>query len=72
MDGTLVDSTAGVVGAWETFREAYPDIDVQSILSCEPGLNQSLITIFIPSSCPRCSHRRQPEELLWHTGPRGA
>lgn len=35
MDGTLVDSTAGVVGAWELFRETYPGIDVESILSCE-------------------------------------
>ncbi|KAH7931200.1 HAD-like protein [Leucogyrophana mollusca] len=24
MDGTLVDSTAGVVGAWETFAKSYP------------------------------------------------
>lgn len=35
MDGTLVDSTQGVVGAWQTFRETYPDIDVHHILSCE-------------------------------------
>ena len=34
MDGTLVDSTAGVVGAWETFRESYPDIDINKILKC--------------------------------------
>jgi beta-phosphoglucomutase-like phosphatase (HAD superfamily) len=33
MDGTLVDSTAGVEGAWETFAETYPGIDVQDILS---------------------------------------
>lgn len=33
MDGTLVDSTAGVVGAWELFRESYPGIDVENILS---------------------------------------
>ena len=26
MDGTLVDSTAGVVGAWEEFAKAYPNI----------------------------------------------
>jgi glycerol 3-phosphatase-1 len=33
MDGTLVDSTAGVVGAWNTFAEAYPGIDVHHILN---------------------------------------
>lgn len=33
MDGTLIDSTAGVVGAWETFAKSYPGIDVQEILS---------------------------------------
>ncbi|KAF5388056.1 hypothetical protein D9615_000562 [Tricholomella constricta] len=35
MDGTLVDSTAGVVGAWELFRQTYPGIDVENILSCK-------------------------------------
>lgn len=34
MDGTLVDSTTGVVGAWETFAITYPHIDVDDILSC--------------------------------------
>lgn len=34
MDGTLIDSTPGVVGAWEKFQEKYPDIDVKHILSC--------------------------------------
>ncbi|RDB22770.1 Sugar phosphatase YfbT [Hypsizygus marmoreus] len=38
MDGTLVDSTAGVVGAWEVFREQYPNIDVQNILSSAHGV----------------------------------
>ena len=33
MDGTLVDSSAGVVGAWELFAKSYPGIDVQDILS---------------------------------------
>lgn len=32
MDGTLLDSTAGVVGAWEKFKETYPGIDVHKIL----------------------------------------
>ncbi|THV08362.1 phosphatase [Dendrothele bispora CBS 962.96] len=38
MDGTLVDSTAGVVGAWEVFKEKYPNIDVQNILSSSHGV----------------------------------
>lgn len=35
MDGTLVDSTAGVVGAWELFKEKYPQLDVTQVLSGE-------------------------------------
>ena len=35
MDGTLVDSTTGVKGAWNLFQETYPTVDVDSILSCE-------------------------------------
>ncbi|KAJ7490386.1 HAD-like domain-containing protein [Mycena galericulata] len=38
MDGTLVDSTAGVVGAWEVFRKSYPGIDVEDILSSSHGV----------------------------------
>ncbi|KAF8969463.1 HAD-like domain-containing protein [Flammula alnicola] len=38
MDGTLVDSTAGVVGAWELFRQSYPSIDVHDILSSAHGV----------------------------------
>jgi len=38
MDGTLVDSTDGVVGAWETFQESYPDIDINKILKCQWAL----------------------------------
>ncbi|KAG5651377.1 hypothetical protein H0H81_008876 [Sphagnurus paluster] len=30
MDGTLVDSTAGVIGAWELFRKKYPDTDKEA------------------------------------------
>lgn len=33
MDGTLVDSTAGVEGAWEEFAKMYPGMDVKEILS---------------------------------------
>lgn len=35
MDGTLVDSTAGVIGAWELFKEKYPQLDVTQVLSGE-------------------------------------
>ena len=35
MDGTLVDSTDGVVGAWELFAEKYPGLDVTRVLSCK-------------------------------------
>ncbi|PFH51361.1 hypothetical protein AMATHDRAFT_74925 [Amanita thiersii Skay4041] len=38
MDGTLIDSTAGVVGAWNVFKETYPHIDVQNILSSSHGV----------------------------------
>lgn len=33
MDGTLIDSTQGVVGAWKTFAETYPFLDVHEILN---------------------------------------
>ena len=35
MDGTLVDSTAGLAGAWDVFKQKYPNIDVDHILSCK-------------------------------------
>lgn len=36
MDGTLVDSTKGVVGAWHTFHEKYPQLNVEEILNSKP------------------------------------
>lgn len=33
MDGTLVDSTQGVVGAWHHFAKTYPGLNVEEILS---------------------------------------
>jgi hypothetical protein len=51
MDGTLIDSTAGVVGAWEVFAESYPHIDVKEILSCEfPPRYHRLIYAVCPAS----------------------
>ncbi|KAJ2916456.1 hypothetical protein MD484_g4021, partial [Candolleomyces efflorescens] len=38
MDGTLVDSTAGVEGAWHEFSISYPGIDVHDILSSAHGV----------------------------------
>jgi len=38
MDGTLVDSTAGVVGAWNNLRKTYPHLDVQNILNTSHGV----------------------------------
>ncbi|RPD66747.1 phosphatase [Lentinus tigrinus ALCF2SS1-7] len=38
MDGTLVDSTDGVVGAWELFAEVYPGLDVTQVLSSSHGV----------------------------------
>jgi HAD superfamily hydrolase (TIGR01509 family) len=38
MDGTLIDSTPGVIAAWELFAETYPTIDVQYILENTHGV----------------------------------
>lgn len=38
MDGTLIDSTAGVQGAWEKFSEKYPFIDLKEILNSAHGV----------------------------------
>ncbi|KAI4526193.1 HAD-like protein [Schizophyllum commune Loenen D] len=38
MDGTLIDSTPGVNGAWEIFRKDYPGIDMDQVLSSAHGV----------------------------------
>jgi len=38
LDGTLVDSTTGVIGAWETFAKTYPGLDVKTILHSSHGI----------------------------------
>lgn len=58
MDGTLVNSTAGVIGAWEVFRQSYPDIDVNYILSCE----QKKKRLRRPMNSPSFSH-----SIAWHS-----
>lgn len=35
MDGTLIDSTAGVEGAWKEFQKTYPHINAEHVFSCE-------------------------------------
>lgn len=49
MDGTLVDSTDGVVGAWESFKEKYPDLDVTHVLSgeCDSSSKRCYILIHL-------------------------
>lgn len=48
MDGTLVDSTAGVVGAWDLFRQTYPFLDVHHILSCEHRVHYRVFLFVYP------------------------
>ncbi|CEL59329.1 Sugar phosphatase YfbT OS=Escherichia coli (strain K12) GN=yfbT PE=1 SV=2 [Rhizoctonia solani AG-1 IB] len=38
MDGTLVDSTAAVEGAWATYKEQYPHLDIPTILKTAHGV----------------------------------
>lgn len=35
MDGTLIDSTLAVEGAWASFAETYPHLNVKEILKSE-------------------------------------
>lgn len=38
MDGTLIDSTPGVLGAWDTFKKDYPHLDLERILRTSHGV----------------------------------
>jgi len=38
MDGTLVESTPAVVGAWETFQKSYPHLDLTEVLKNSHGI----------------------------------
>ncbi|TEB22476.1 phosphatase [Coprinellus micaceus] len=38
LDGTLIDSTAGVEGAWKEFQKTYPQIDATNVLGSSHGL----------------------------------
>ena len=72
MDGTLVDSTTGVKGAWNLFQETYPTIDVDYILNCKYLHLQYSATLFLGFfflprySMPWRSHRRESQKSLWH------
>lgn len=73
MDGTLVDSTKGVIGAWHYFKETYPQLEVEEMLNSEfttfPSSRLALTPI---PSCPRCPNRRQPPPALRPHRPRRA
>lgn len=73
MDGTLVDSTAGVEGAWAVFKMSYPDIDVHDILSCKsPGKLRHRSRWPSLSSGPWRPHGRKSAHPLRHHRRRGA
>ncbi|KAG8929642.1 hypothetical protein FRC02_005273 [Tulasnella sp. 418] len=38
MDGTLIDSTPGLLGAWDTFKQDYPHLDLPRILKTSHGV----------------------------------
>ena len=64
MDGTLVDSTDGVVGAWELFAEKYPGLDVTQVLSCTylASMNESSQT-----KEPYVMPQPRTESVQWRT-----
>jgi glycerol 3-phosphatase-1 len=68
MDGTLVDSTTGVKGAWNLFQETYPTIDVDYILSCEHLYLQYSATLFLDFPDTACHGVRTVENLRNHCG----
>jgi beta-phosphoglucomutase-like phosphatase (HAD superfamily) len=58
MDGTLVDSTVGVVGAWNAFKQTYPDLDIEHILNSisECSTNAKGYRLNTTYSCSWCSY----------------
>ena len=71
MDGTLVDSTDGVVGAWELFAEKYPGLDVTVVLSCEykQDFHTAIDLVLTTSMSCKASHGvRTVENLKKHCG----
>lgn len=68
MDGTLVDSTPGVIGAWNLFRETYPTIDVDYLLNCEHPYLRYTAVLFLDFSDTACHGVRTVENLRNHCG----
>ena len=68
MDGTLVDSTAGVEGAWNLFRKTYPTIDVNYLLNCEHLYPHYTAMLFLEFSDTACHGIRTVENLRNHCG----
>lgn len=68
MDGTLVDSTPGVKGAWNLFRESYPTIDVNYVLNCEHLYFQYTAILFKTLSDTASHGVRTVENLKNHCG----
>ena len=59
MDGTLVNSLAGVTAAWEVMAKKYldKDINVKEILSCESFFMASFIfSAYNPMVCSNSWH----------------
>ena len=71
MDGTLVDSTPGVKGAWNLFQETYPTIDVNHILGCKHLYLQhttQAVVLFLKVSDTASHGVRTIENLRNHCG----
>jgi hypothetical protein len=68
MDGTLVDSTLGVKGAWNLFQESYPTIDLNHILSCKHLISLSPMCYFLFLSDTASHGVRTVENLRNHCG----
>ena len=68
MEGTLVDSTKGVVGAWHVFKQTYPHLDVEEILNSVYS-NNVLPHHYTKTRQPVASHGvRTVENLRIHCG----
>lgn len=63
MDGTLVDSVAGVIGAWETFAKTYPELDVETILHSNYPISQPNHTAIQNRSFPGSHGVRTADNL---------
>ena len=67
MDGTLVDSTPGVKGAWNLFLETYPTLDVNYMLNCEHPFHSGFLFLDFPNATA-CHGVRTSDNLRNHCG----